>query len=203
MIQNLDPNPETTKLSNGTTVAEYRALVANRNRSKIAEMIQQRFTERYLDPVTERSSTAMHGFTMLAVCCLMVEALEAFCQGVDETPSPNRKAFQDFFNRYDDFAELRPLVRQFYKGVRCGILHQAETTKRWRVHKRPGALVSTHGQINWISAAEFARRMRNVLDEYCEKLKGDDWDSKVWRSARSKLKAVCKNCGATELKALS
>jgi len=46
-------------------------------------MVRLRFAERYLDPILD--SPKRHGFAMMAICCLMVEALESFRNGWSKT----------------------------------------------------------------------------------------------------------------------
>jgi hypothetical protein len=77
---------------------------------------------------------------MLAVCCLMVEALESFRNGWKGTQGIKggcEAAFRSFFEAHDQFKDLRPVASEFFKHVRCGILHQAETTGQWTVNRSP------------------------------------------------------------------
>ncbi len=68
----------------------------------------------------------------MAISCLMIGALESFWQGWADARQRSREAFRSFFQRcagqgleLDIFTKL---ADDFYEGVRCGILHQAETT---------------------------------------------------------------------------
>src|SRR5690349_18373768 len=111
-------------------------MLRNRDRASIARLIEFRFTERYLDPALDNPKR--HGFAMLAVCCLMVEALESFRNGWKGTQGVKggcEGAFSSFFEAHDQFKDLRPVASEFFKHVRCGILHQAETTGRWTVNR--------------------------------------------------------------------
>ena len=60
--------------------------------------------------------------------------------GPTENIHPTDTEGQSFFDVESAFAPFRGHVRDFYKGVRCGILHQAETTMGWRI-RRDGDLV--------------------------------------------------------------
>lgn len=74
--------PETTKLSSTITVEAYRKLEQNKKQKEIAKFIKQRFTERYIAPMQGANK---HGFSMMAVSCLTIEALESFWQGKKDT----------------------------------------------------------------------------------------------------------------------
>jgi hypothetical protein len=69
-------NTDSTELA---SVADYNRAVGKEDRNAIAEAIRRRFTERDISPVSE--SKAKHGFTIIAICCLMIESLESFRQG--------------------------------------------------------------------------------------------------------------------------
>src|SRR5438093_1375487 len=61
------------------TVRDYSGMLKAKDRTCIAVLIRLRFSERYLDPALDNRKP--HGFAMLAICCLMVEALESFRNG--------------------------------------------------------------------------------------------------------------------------
>jgi hypothetical protein len=197
----LDPDPESTELATGIPIRRYRKMVHRKDQRGIAELVGNRFKERYLNPVLQ--SRAPHGFAMLAICCLMVEALESFRQGWATTDRKSEVAFCGFFHAHDEFSDLRPVAHEFYRAVRCGILHQAETTGGWRVHRRSGPLLEHNGTVYWVSALEFARRLEDVLETYCTTLETSDWAGPVWANTRRKLQSICKNCGVPNVAALA
>jgi hypothetical protein len=125
-------HPELTKLATGFTVIDYKASRGKAStdaqaKNRIADAILLRFTERYVRPANDPK--CKHGFTMMAISCLMIEALESFRRGWTKSNGKSEVAFCYFFNTNDGFKELRGHCEQFYKNVRCGILHQAETLR--------------------------------------------------------------------------
>lgn len=83
------------------------------------------------------------------------------------------------------------IADDFYEGVRCGILHQAETTKGWRIWRK-GPLYNPKTKI--INAKKFHNKLERVLELYCDTLQESDWDSDVWKNLREKMEEVIKNC---------
>jgi hypothetical protein len=187
--------PEDVRLARGYTVARYRALEAARDRQRIASLISGRFTERYLAPTLARRNVK-HGFTSMAVACLMVEALESFRQGWPDTREKGKAAFCSFFDAHDEFAAFRGHAEQFWKNVRCGILHQAETRGGWTIRRR-GPLLDAANRI--INATVFLRQLGKVLKAYCRELSHEDWNSDVWRKCRRKMNAICDSCAHATL----
>ena len=177
------------------TVRDYADMLQKRDRTGIARLIRLRFSERYLDPALDNPK--LHGFSMLAVCCLMVEALESFRNGWSGTQGVKggcKGAFVGFFLAHDEFRDLRPVAAEFFTHVRCGILHQAETTGHWTVN-RSRELFSKSGAVRRLSASEFGKRLRAVLVQYTDGLAGADWKDPAWKKARRKLRTICRNCG--------
>jgi hypothetical protein len=177
-----------TELAKGFTVAHYRLAVANQDRTAIADAIGRRFEERYLASIT---GPGRHGFSMMAGACLTIEALESFRQGWSGTDKKGRspETFRLFFESSDSFKPFRGL--DFYKHVRCGILHQAETTGGWKI-RRSGPILDP-GTLN-INAAAFVHAVSTSLNDFRKELKATPWDDPKWDKVRHKMKAIGEHC---------
>lgn len=179
-----------TKLSKSVTVDKYRQLEELEDKRSLAAFIVERFDERYFNPVMNSSSK--HGFTMMAVGCLVIEALESFYQGWHL--SNDKKPFKKFFERQK--AQDRPLGAfanheiKFHDNIRNGILHQAETKGGWKI-RRAGVLLDLSGRS--INADCFIRELRKAVAEYASQLQVDP-DPTLWKNFKKKMKRVCENC---------
>lgn len=189
------------KLSSSVTVGEYEAFVTAHDTRAIADFIEERLRERYVEPV--ESSLKPHGFAMMATSCLLIETLSCFRTGEGETGSilkePNGKPrygsryFHDFFTATEGFEPFgephqgtsEELAREFYSGVRCGILHQGETTAGWRI-RRVGRLF--HEEERTINAATFLHRVDVAISLYAGELRRTAWNTEVWNAFRRKMK---------------
>jgi hypothetical protein len=172
-------------LSRSVTVADYRAYRDAKDKDRIADFLFERLHGRYLKPFA--SSEYKHGFAMMACGCLLVETLEAFWTGSAKSGSGGQ-AFTDFFTRVDHFVSLRKHARLFYKHVRCGIMHQGETTGGWRVRRDSDVLFTSDTLV--IDATRFLNALEKALADYCELLKASEWDSSVWDKCRRKIKHI-------------
>jgi hypothetical protein len=176
-------------LSSSVSVARYRELEMARQKEPIARFVEQRFRERYISPA---SCDGAHGFSIMANCCLMIEALESFYQGWEDTEYKSRQAFESFFKREPRFQVLQPRCGDFYYDVRCGILHQAETKGGWRI-RRSGPLLDEESLT--INAIEFLRQLGLCLSAYAELLCNQAWDTDEWVRFRTKMDHVIEHCG--------
>lgn len=116
---------ETTKLTSTVTVKQYREFKKKKDREAIADLIFERFCERYLGPF--KNNPAKHGFSMMAIGCLMTESLYCFKRGRKKTGEAGGSAFETFFSESSELTAFTGNGESFYKNVRCGILHQGET----------------------------------------------------------------------------
>lgn len=108
---------EEIRLSSSVTIRKYLDMEKNRDREGIANFIRERFSERYIEPLRTKKA---HGFCIMAVCCLMIEALESFWQGWPDTRGRSREAFRSFFERCKRLGSLlgkfSEVADDFYRG---------------------------------------------------------------------------------------
>ena len=181
---------DVTKLSSSTSVKKYREMEQQQNKEGVADFLVERFKERYIIPFS--NSDTKHGFGMMAISCLMIEALESFRQGWLNSNNKSALAFCYFFDRSQHFEALRGQHQAFYKHVRCGLLHQAETTGGWKINRKERGLLGRDKRT--INATRFMKNLELEIGEYAQELKGSNWDSLIWKNARKKMKHICKQC---------
>lgn len=172
--------------------------------SKKPGFIKQRLYERYIEPIRalnwhEDTKEKKHGFSIMAVSCLLIETLVSFWRGWETTESyreangkwhvgKSGKAFKLFFRTQPRFLSFRGT--QFYKHVRCGILHQGETTGGWIIG-RNGCLFDGNLRIN---ATRFHNQLAFAVMDYMNDLRNPSSGSNLRRNFDKKMKAVIKNC---------
>jgi hypothetical protein len=110
-------------------ISHYERMVAKKDegRKGIAEMIYHRFHGRYIKPFLYNEPRFQNyynnGFSIMASCCLLIEALESFRNGWEKTQDRGKEVFESFFRRESktqpDFKAFKG--ETFYPHVRCGI----------------------------------------------------------------------------------
>lgn len=184
-------NVEDYLLTKNVTVRDLNNwMVQNDETSKnsIIDLILHRFENRYIKHVVSVNS----GFLKMAISCLMIEAFESFKQGIDDTTGKSQSMFRDFFrSEVLDFPDFKDIAKDFYSNVRCGILHQAETTNAWRILLCGPLLDLNEKSIN---AELFVFALQKSLERYIDNLRAHGMETTIWLNAFSKLKSICKNC---------
>jgi hypothetical protein len=182
-----------TLLSKKTKISDYRKMEEEKNKTEIINFIRSRFTERYITPL-RCDKELKHGFCTMAICCLMIETLESFWQGLDNSSGRTERVFKSFFDRSNNLIAFSGYEKDFYENVRCGILHQAETKNGWLIYRK-GSLFDP--ETKTINATKFHNQMEKCLDEYCLTLEYKDLDDEIWKNFRKKMDAIISNCVAT------
>ncbi|MHA2006116.1 MAG: hypothetical protein ACXABO_01655 [Promethearchaeota archaeon] len=173
------------------SIADYNKDFRQGNKKRIARFIFDRFKERYIKPF--KNNRNKNGFSMMAVACLMIEALESFYQGYEDTKSKSKDCFKTFFEHCDELKEFRGLENDFYYHIRCGILHQAETRDGWKIsRKKEFSLLNKTTRI--INATKFLNQLEKYLIGYREELEKSNLTDEIWKKFEIKMIAIIKNC---------
>ncbi len=179
------------KLTATVTVGQLLSWLASKDevaKNEIITLIDHRFTNRYIKHLKQMDT----GFLMMAISCLTLETLESFKQGKKNTRGKSGRMFEVFFKtemtHFPGFAEIH---KDFYENVRCGILHQAETTNAWRI-LLSGQLLDTPNKT--INAKKFVEALEKSIKHYRDRLQTEDFTSNIWKHAIVKLEDICNNC---------
>ncbi len=179
---------EKTKLSRNCTLGQYLGYKINQNKVEIIGLFLDRFSERYVNPF--KGNRNKHGFSMMAISCLMIENFYCFQQGYDKTPSGKGNViFNDFFKNscnLTPFAEIN-----FYRNIRCGLLHQGETYEGWKIRRKGSIVDLSRREIN---ANLFMIEVSREIDTYAQKISEKEFGSKEWKNMIKKFDSICKNC---------
>jgi hypothetical protein len=177
------------------TIADYKTWRAegDAGRQKIADFFRERMRERYIEPVRVLGRDEKNGFSIMAVSCLLIETYETFRQGWPSSDNKSALAFCYFFDREDLFRDFKGFAQQFYKNVRCGILHQGETTGGWHITRKKGKPLFDRAT-RTVHATKFHKRLACVIDRYRDELKAQPLANEVWKSFLRKMKATIENC---------
>lgn len=137
------------KLTNDVTVGQLQTWMdeeTDHSKTEIIKLIRHRFEYRYLKHIKCIDS----GFLIMAVSCFVIETLQSFREGKPDTNGIGQRMFKNFFkNEQDNFPDFNEEISsEFYKHIRCGILHQSETTNAWRVLRVGKLLDKTEFSIN-------------------------------------------------------
>lgn len=172
-----------------TPISKIRELMARHDTEALADKIYCRFMERFLTPVKHVAKPFRHGFFIMAVCCLLIEAIQRYRKGhPDETRGKKEDLYGDFFGDFPEFGISREQGKELYHTLRSGVLHLGET-KGWLILRRGEIVDFTNKTIN---ATKFRAKLEGCLKSYRDTLKKRGWDSAAWRNVVNRLNGFFK-----------
>jgi hypothetical protein len=168
---------------------------------KATEILRKRIYTRYLDAANllikddeaRKPLDRKYGFTVLAICCLLMETIQAFKDGLTDTNGKSKKTVKKFLMESPSFSQFFPdedTAQSFYEHYRCGILHQAEVQEDslvWSV----GSLRGTVGTKQYVNRTEIFEKLKTDFDEYLERIK-DKTNTELRRNFRTKMDFIAR-----------
>jgi len=180
-------------------------------------LFKNRLERTFLNPIQLIIDTKRRegeGFTIVTVQCALIEMLSAFRQGKIFNHKTKRSSpkyeyknseemftsllleapiFQDIFwklNKKNNREKNQPYnASDFYKYVRCGLMHEARTKGNWHITTAPkSVLVKSEKRFiikedgkNKIYRTVLHYRLLNYLDDYYNELRQDTQDGEKLR----------------------
>jgi len=183
------------------------------DKNLLVSLIQRRYEERFLEPIRTLRSARGHangyGFSIMALCSLLIESLQSYRYGLPTTyereyralalfnppaeyeiPEAERKTGKQVFADFFAFAPHQTLFpgvngETYYAAIRNGLLHQAQTKSGWKIRIGETHLWNEPDKV--VDRNKFADALTCAFNQYLEELNRSAWDDDIWRKARRKL----------------
>lgn len=186
------------------------------NTPELRTFLQNRHEARFFGPIeclrTASNTHDGYGFSMMALCCLLVETIQCYREGMPSTsekewrelvsiqnnelvpsnyrlpqgiPKNGSGVFEQFFR---DFQSFFPNVNgpDFYRNVRNGLLHQAQTKDGWTIDTL-GSRVCEPAPKKHINRNLFSRALKTAFNHYLADLATKRWNDPEWKHAATKV----------------
>lgn len=182
-----------------------------KDKEKLANFIYDRLYGRYLKPFDFPSSRYIsdykNGFSIMANCCLLIETFVSFAEKkFRNTERQSGKCFCYFFSSNKLFSLLSDgalkqdgsladkrdggIPNDFFENLRCGILHNGETRKGWKI-TRKADIPYFEPTTKTINAFKFAKLLNKSLEIYRDQLIASDFDNdELWINFRNRLNDI-------------
>ena len=175
---------------------------------KAIDALSDRLHARYIDPIEIliesesriKAAERRFGFTILAIDLLLMETIQAFKEGLEDTNRKSKDVFMRFLENSPHFSKFFTTKEQrekFYLEFRCGILHQAEVQSSalvWSI----GELYERADGMEVLNRNAVHEALKADLNDYILQLKKSE--SKDLRAnMRKKMDFLVKRDGAGEM----
>lgn len=154
------------------------------------EYYKTRLDFRYLDPVDllqEHGTCLGEGFSIMTILCSLIEFLESTYQGKiykyvrnenqlgEHEYCSSKSMFVSFLINRKPFSESfdNETASEFYKNIRCGLLHEASTNGGWRIWARSTDGKFVDFQEKKIFRDNFKSAISQFISDYSIELKSN------------------------------
>lgn len=143
---------------------------------RAVEILRDRIDGRFLDHARNCLQAETSGFVVLAIDCMLIEALEQFRRGIVDGRGRSRELIRGFLAgpRFQpDFGKVA--ANAFYEDIRCGLLHQAEARRLWLIRRSQTELLLTRTETDAdigyiIDVVQFHEALESAFDDYLNDL---------------------------------
>lgn len=111
-----------------------------------------------------------NSFAIMALNCLLIETLLQFRDGKDETSTQNTIQYSNFLSQEFPDVFTYQSARAFYRGIRCGILHSAQTKERTRLSSDESYIINYNNGVLEVSVKCFSHRLQQYFEDYIVKV---------------------------------
>ena len=146
------------------------------------QFFEERMFHRYICPAEQiqyNSPAIGEGFAIMAILCSLIEALETFYSGQCykyDKPRKNHEYgngkskafFVSFLSQKDPFNRVfdPSLAEEFYKNVRCALLHEASTRGGWVIRIDTNVLVKKDQGKTVLNRMLFLDCVKKYMENY-------------------------------------
>jgi hypothetical protein len=201
------------RLANNWPASRVMHALAHNDKQGLIQFLQARYTDRFFDPISQLIKSAEmkgSGFSIMALCCLLIESIEALwdglpssnrhelknCQSLSpppeyEVPEPEwPRSNEDVFTAFFCNPRFRACFGAidgsvFYKAIRNGLLHQAQTKGGWIISATATEIWDANGKT--INRDRFFEALLKSFDAFLDELRSTTWREERWRKANRKI----------------
>lgn len=157
------------------------------------DIFKDRIQGRYINQIDLLSNDInANGFTIMALNCLLIEALYQFENGLKETKGPNKESYSRYLRQIDPVSfGFGTVAEDFYSNIRCGILHSAQTKAESRLTDRDGFVVTVENKVLIVSVAGVTNLVKNYFNSYANRLL-DSKEQELRKKFIKKMTFVCR-----------
>jgi len=217
---------EDIKIAGVHTVKQWKELEQTlNNREDVCweyafRFFEERIETRYLKPIEailKMEDNKGEGFAVVNLQCSLIETIESFINGCfsefnnkkRSTEWKNRKGdiifhfnkdiFHSFFSKRSEFVKYKISGIDFYKDVRCGLLHETQTKNSWLIltdTEKSNYLYQEKNNFKIIYREVFQLELKNLIERYGKAIiEGKDFDkiegNKLRQNFRDKFNHIC------------
>ena len=166
---------------------------SNRDWIKAVNIFNDRIDGRFIAPINalRRNNASVNGFVIMAIDCLLIDTFYQFENGLDENANNNKCNYCSFlYKKFQNLFATKAQAEEFYKKIRCGILHSAQTKKNGILTTDRQVPVEFQNDVLYVSVERFTDCLIQYFYEYKQKLLNNE-NQKLRENFITKMNFIC------------
>ena len=153
-------------------------------------IFHERIHGRFIEPAIELLKDDNYGFAVMAILTLLIEALAQFRKGLEHTKNCSKKEYTEFLMTvFPTVFTKKDYAERFYDGIRCGILHSAQTQNN-TILSTEGTAIRYKENDLYVNINEFLRLVSDYIAQYELDLKNAN-NAELRKMFVQKMNYVC------------
>lgn len=149
-----------------------------KNYNSIVKNMKLRVENNYISPmkeiirITAKTSTPENvGFISMGVCCILIELLYELKHGYDTSDEGGncRNAYEEILPLMD-YRITNAMAKMFYKGIRCGIIHQGQTKEKIAITFETTSIMEKCGKLYLCNPTILFEKLKEQYKEYWDEV---------------------------------
>ena len=189
-------------------VLENDSMSAEKNLDLIKENTQLSLEENYIEPAKNKLMPAPNescavntSFLLMTVNCILIELYYEIINGLDLSNQAGGKVKNAYIHilKLLDEAITDERATIFYKGIRCGIMHQGQTTESTALVLDKGLcgnyfpIIEKNGDFYISDVQEVFRRIIKLYEKYWRRIASKNYDSQEVKNLVKKYEYIIRN----------
>ena len=184
-------------ISESYTRNDYLALNLDENSSnkdwkRAVDIFYERIYGRFLKPADLLSNEVeKNGFAIMTLLTPVIETLAQFKEGINNSRGCSKDLYIRFLqSEFSDLFNRQKLAESFYHGVRCGILHSAQTQNNVVLTTQDVPIRVDNNRCIFINVPRMLERVKCYIKEYTERLVAGE-DRELRCNFITKMECIC------------
>lgn len=166
------------------------------------EILNDRIYGRFIEPVDKIQELEYSGFAVMALDCLLIDTIQSFKEGRvrgNVAEQATKKSFLTFLRTSRHFSAAfnsNQKASDFFNDVRCGLLHDGETRRNWRIWAKsdesPNTLLEKRDESTIVYRKTFHGALKHEFKDFLVAL-ADPRNRSLRTNFLKRMDAICHN----------
>lgn len=175
--------------------------------NQICKNMRLRVEDNYIKPIntfmraTETSKNRENfGFIVMGINCILIELYFELINGYDESNDGGRRivdAYKTVLPQLDFEVSIAG-AKRFYKGIRCGIIHQGQTKENTAITFEYDCIMEHNGGYYLCNPESLFRKLQNLYASYWKDISEKRYDTPIARKMISKFTKILEHEAVVE-----